>query len=453
MGTGIIALVKSFAPFILYSAVIILSFMAITGRVRWPFLFLIALQPLQNVTAKLETLPWGNQLNDTLLVCIIIGWFVRANSLRQKAMEKSPINVAIWALIIYTYIALIRGYIYLNNPNIFDIGDPRLQDWKNFIILPVLCFITLNNIKDRKWITRTIMLLCATFFIMDYYLVQQLGEGSGFASRAKALGTFTWLGPNELAAFYNQYTVLLISIFFTIRHKFGKLALLGIILVNIYCILFLYSRGAYAGLAVGLFVLFLFKKRILLIPLVAIALFWQTFLPQEVKDRILMTTNEYGELEASSENRVIVWQQALNLFKEEPVMGVGFAVFRSLGLKLGDTHNIYIKIMAEQGTIGLIIFLGLIGTFLGQGWKLFRRGDDDFSRSLGIGFVACIFTMLINNMFGDRWTYLSVSSFLWVFAGLVARYNIIIDNAVRQKAVNSGDSEQRGRVKLRHLGR
>ncbi len=449
MGLGIIAFIKSLAPITLYGVAIILSLMALIGRIRWPFLFLIALQPLQNVTAKLEALPWGNQIDDILLICIIIGWFVNASSHKEKLFEKSPINRMAWILIIYTYFAFIRGCFYLNNFNIFDITDPRLQDWKNYIILPILCFITINTIKDKKWIKRTIVTVCVTFIFMNYYLVQQLNESSGLLSRGKALGTFTWLGTNELAAFYNQYTVLLVSIYFSVRHKFAKPILLIIILVNIYCILFLYSRGAYAGLALGLIVLFLFKKRIFLIPLVVVLLFWQAFLPQQVKDRILMTTNEYGELEESAGNRIIVWQQSMDLFKKEPLMGVGFAVFRSLGFRLGDTHNIYIKIMAEQGTIGLIIFLGLIGTFLGQGWKLFRRGDDDFSRSLGIGFVACVFTMLVNNMFGDRWTYLPVSSFLWVFVGLVTRYNIIIDNAVRQKAVNSAGPEQPMRVKRR----
>ena len=113
------------------------------------------------------------------------------------------------------------------------------------------------------------------------------------------------------------------------------------------------------------------------------------------------------------------------LFEQNPITGVGFGVFRFMGYDLGDTHNIYVKILVEQGLVGLIIFLTLIFCFMKEGFKLFRNGDDDFSRGLGLGLGICMFVLMINNFFGDRWTYLELSSNLWVYAGLVARLNII----------------------------
>ena len=47
------------------------------------------------------------------------------------------------------------------------------------------------------------------------------------------------------------------------------------------------------------------------------------------------------------------------------------------------------------------------------------------SKALGLGFAIAIIVLLINNMFGDRWTYMEVSCYLWVFAALVQRLNII----------------------------
>jgi len=139
-----------------------------------------------------------------------------------------------------------------------------------------------------------------------------------------------------------------------------KWALLGIILINLYCILFLYSRAAYIALVVGSFFLFAVKNRKLMILLIFVVVCWQVVLPEKVRDRINETTNEFGELDQSSELRLIVWERSLELFYDNPIIGVGFGVFSEMGFELGDTHNIYLKILAEQGIIGVIIFLLLL---------------------------------------------------------------------------------------------
>ena len=161
----------------------------------------------------------------------------------------------------------------------------------------------------------------------------------------------------------------------------------------------------------------------MLIPLFLVAVLWQAVLPEKVVERIKSTKNEYGELDESSEMRVEIWEIALQHFRESPVVGIGYGVFRNLGLILQDTHNIYVKILAEQGIIGLMIFLSVIGTFIKEGFTLYQKGDEDISKGLGLGMMACMFCLLVNNFFGDRWSYFELSGFLWIFAGLIARLN------------------------------
>ena len=43
------------------------------------------------------------------------------------------------------------------------------------------------------------------------------------------------------------------------------------------------------------------------------------------------------------------------------------------------------------------------------------------ARGLGLGFCVSMVTLMINNMFGDRWAYFELSAYTWAFAGLVAR--------------------------------
>ena len=75
--------------------------------------------------------------------------------------------------------------------------------------------------------------------------------------------------------------------------------------------------------------------------------------------------------------------------------------------------------------IGFVIFSVLIICFMKEGFTLYQKGDDDFSKGLGLGLFICMFVLLVNNTVGDRWSYFELSGYLWVFAGLVARLNAI----------------------------
>ncbi len=419
-----ISTIKSFAPLVLYLIGVVLCLLAFSGRVRYALLFVIALLPLRNVIERLHPFPLGKDFIDVLFIAMIIGWFLGTVGQGIRFAESSLLNPISILLMIYTFFTLMHGYFYLNYFDFFNLHDPRVQDWKNYCILPLLYFLTLNNIREKKWVWWTVIVMCVTMFIMNFYLLKQISWFSGIVSRDKIDGTFVYLGPNEVAAFYNQYTVFLLSLYFAMKNGIPKWLLLILIAMNVYCVIFLFSRAAYLGLVVGLFFLFALKKRILLIPLILLVLFWQVALPQEVRTRIEMTVSEYGELDPSVQNRIDVWRQSMDLFNKAPIFGIGFGVFRFMGFSLKDTHNIYLKIMAEQGIIGLIVFLVLIFIFLAQGWRLYRNGDDEASRAFGLGFSLLIIVLVVNNLFGDRWTYMEVSSYLWILAGLVSRLNI-----------------------------
>lgn len=425
MGFGIIAALKNIAPIIFYLGGIILFFRAVTGKVQWALLCVVFLLPLRNVVDKLQDYLLGNQFLDILILGIIVGWFVSSLGQKKKLLESTSINTISILLILYSFISLIIGAQYLGLDDFFDITDPRVQSWKNFCLLPVLYFITLNSVRDRKGVWRVFTVMCCAMVLMGYYTSSQVSWFSSLLSRAKISGTFQFLGPNEVAAFYNQYTAILLSVYFFMKKGAKKTLLLLLILLNTYCMMFMYSRAAYLAAAAGLFLLFAFKKKRLLVPLLLAALFWQVALPEKARERFETTTNEYGQLEASAERRLQIWEKGIELFQENPLVGIGFGTFSQLGYDLGDTHNIYVKILVEQGVVGMLIFVILILGFIAEGFRLYRNGDDDLSKGLGLGLVVCVFVLLVNNIFGNRWTYLELSGYLWIFAGLAARLNIL----------------------------
>jgi len=428
---GILTALKNITPIILYGISLVLVLRALTGKTEWLLMLVIMILPLRNVIEKLHAFPLGKDFIDILFIVLLIGTLLKVVTEKSKSFAKSPINPIIFIMILYTFISLLLGAVYLGNYLIFDPSDGRVQIWKNFCMMPLLFFIVLNTITDRKWVWRTILVMCVTIVFMDTYLLRQLVWFSTMASREKVHGTFVYLGPNEVAAFYTQYTVVLLGVYFFMRKNIFKLFLMGLIGINIFCIMFLFSRAAYVSLFIGLLMICMFKKKVLLLPLVLIGIYWNVFLPATMIERIEMTTNEYGEFDESTATRFIIWDRAFELFSESPLIGVGFGVFpyESGGW---DTHNTYLRILSEQGLVGLTIFLILVGCFFLQGVRLYSRGDDEMSKGLGLGFAVCIIVLIINNFFGNRWDYIEISAYLWAFAALVARLNIISANASRE---------------------
>jgi len=426
MSVGV--LLKGIAPLTVYSSGLVCAIRAITGNVRWALMLVIFLLPLRNVIDKIQSFPFANQFIDILIGAVLIGGCFSSKNVDLKTPKQSNLNTIALITVIYLLLSLFRGGFFLFGGINFNVHDSRIQDWKNFSLMPLLYFLTSKNSVNKNDIWTIFALMCCSMFLVDYYAIHQIKEHSGLLGREQIKGTFQFLGPNEVAAFLNEYTIILMSVLYALKKSRNKLLLLVLILTNLYCVMFLYSRGAYAGLMAGMFILFAIKDKKLLLPLILVLLFWQNVLPQNAVDRIKETKTEYGRFDESSQRRIDIWQQSLGYFKSNPIVGIGFGSFRHLGLDLGDTHNIYVKILTEQGLIGIIIFLIMIFYFFKTGWQLYQKGDDDLSKALGLGFFCCIFVMMVNNFFGDRWSYLEPNAYLWIFAGLVVRLNIISQN-------------------------
>jgi putative inorganic carbon (HCO3(-)) transporter len=139
-----------------------------------------------------------------------------------------------------------------------------------------------------------------------------------------------------------------------------------------------------------------------------------------------MTKDANGQLEASAQGRVELWQESWISFMKSPIVGDGFCSFsygEHVVADLKDTHNLYMKILVETGTIGFGIFLVLLQQMLAVGFRLFKRANDLFYRGLGLGLFVAVCSAIVANIFGDRWTVLEISGPLWVVVAAAVRAN------------------------------
>jgi O-antigen ligase len=239
-------------------------------------------------------------------------------------------------------------------------------------------------------------------------------------------GTFMTLGSNEIGAFYAAFTLLLIAgmLFF---HNLKLRILLGILtFFNLYCLLYSFSRGSWLAFLVGGFVLvWCLRRKVAVAGLIGVLLFsgvLMSFLPVAVQERFGTITVEEGEeRDRSAASRFELWTLAMGEFRHSPVIGIGYHTFHHLNKYGKDTHNYYVKILTEQGVVGLTLLLILFTRGARTSHRLFRMARDPLFRTLGLGTLCALAAFAVGNMFGDRFTHYPLSTYLWCCLAMVQR--------------------------------
>ena len=424
-------ILKTAVPLILYIGGIVTLILCLAGRPQYGLYFLIPLLPLQNVLDKLQGFPFGNDFNDIILLSVLIGWIVSKMAGHGQFMTKSTFNVVLMLYFLFTYSSLWLGSFYLEAPAPINIADPRVQSWKNYMLLPFLFFLSANNLKDAKEIRQLLILMILSMVVMDYYNIKQIGLMTSWFSRSKIHGTFVYLGANEVAAFHATYTFVLIGMLFYEKKLSYKIFLTALILCGFYIVLFMFSRGEYLATIMATLFIACFRSRKLFIPLILAFIFWHTIVPSSVVERMKFTEHE-GELDVSASTRLVLWEQSLEYFEQNPIMGVGYNVFTHVGMH-SDTHNVFLRTLAEQGLIGISFLLIIMLLAIRRGWILYKKAEDPFLKGLGLGFAACAIAVMVGNFFGDRWSHLPLAAYFWVLLGMVERGNALAQESEIKK--------------------
>ncbi len=439
------------APFIAYLIAFPVMLISLF-RIEVGILYFITLVPILAVMRKFVHFPLGSNVMDFLLVCMVIGWIFGALREGRAVFKRSPLNIAVIIVVIWTLVNLLRGYGF------FEFSDAvhmmRLMAWKNYMILPVVYFIAINNINEGRVIQWIIVALCVTMLAMDFnfYSTFRWFRADHFREGIRISGTFTFLGPNEMGVFYSMYTFLLIGVAYCLENRKLKVLMLLVCACNFYPILFSYSRAAYLCTLAGIISLGVLKDRRLLILLVVLVLAYRIILPTSVVERIDMTFLDKGEVSEEELQRTEVtvggvaldttgrkelWDRAKGYFRKYPFMGIGFDTFRHLEGMI--THSLYMRILAEQGLIGMTVFILFSLCLLQQSFRLYRRAADGLGRGVGLGFLVCVIVHLVGSITGDQSLYYNLMAIYWLFLGVVGNLNVELgeeeDVGERERAV------------------
>ena len=411
------------APALMYYSGVLAFFLSIFWRPIFGLFYLVPLIPLQTVRYWMHPFPFGQSVQDLMLLSVALGLLRRG----EPVFPQTPITKFLGWMTLYTYISLWLGSILTGSELPFWIDSPRLVDWKNYMALPLLFWLTAGAVR-KKWemyVLVGMMLLSTLALNRSFYDSIEGRDMSEFKEENRSEGAMGYAGVNGMAAFEASMATVLLALAFFEKNLLLKGVYYLTASFSIYCILFAFSRGGYLAVLLGLLFLGVTKKRIILVAFAIFLATWQEVVPESVIQRVMGTVTSDGNLESSANIRVNLWDEAMEVFRSNPITGMGVFTYAYRGGKFKNPHNYYVQALVEGGIIGLFFFLGNLWLLYRTGYHLFKIGTDPFFQSIGLALSGWIVCAAGCNFFGDRWTYFQVCGYLWTLAGMAARATII----------------------------
>ncbi|MES0370730.1 MAG: O-antigen ligase family protein [Mariprofundaceae bacterium] len=356
------------------------------------------------------------RLDDILLTLICLTWLFRMAIYKDLgSVRETPLNQAIaWYWIVALFSTIIGFYV------------GRVGMYGFFFVLKyleyfLLFYMVLNHLHDRETIKRFLVVLLFTCFIVSLVGISQIPSGARVSAPFEGEDG----EPNTFGGYLVLMFSLVLGIFlYTPKGKrwWMLLTLMGVIFVPF---IFTESRSSYLSFvaAMGLFMFFSEKRRLLIVGSLVGLMLAPVLLPQNVINRVMFTFNQAEEagqlkvgglkIDTSTTERLKSWENVLTKhFPANPMLGVGVT-----GGGFLDAQ--YPRVLLETGMIGLILFLWLLRRI----WVLLRRCygeiDDPLFKGASLGAICGYGGLLVHGIGANTFIIVRIMEPFMIILGLL----------------------------------
>jgi probable O-glycosylation ligase (exosortase A-associated) len=380
-------------------------------------------------------------------VAMVIGVTTLAAWVLSKEPKKLEINWISGLLLAFVF--------WISFANLFAmVPDLAFEKWNQSIKILLMTFATMALMRDRERLHALIwvVVLSLMFFGMKGGLFTIVNMGAHKV----------WGPPGSFIADNNALAMALVMVLPLVRYlqlhtesALIRLGLLGAMVLTVFSIIGSQSRGAFLGGIVMLaFLLLRSRQRVFMGLLVgAFLIIGAAFAPQSWIDR--MKTIETYEQDGSALSRLEVWEFAIRVANDHPIVGGGFRASYDDNIYLQympearkgkgrNYHSVYFEILGELGYVGFSIYLALLIAAWRGGSRVIaltrRRPDlswaNDLARMTQVSLVGFAVAGAFQNLaFFDLYFLLIATLFL---VHQIVAQQLAAESSAQQGQLKSG---------------
>lgn len=309
-------------------------------------------------------------------------------------------------------------------------ASTSLEKWVDVVKMAVLAIFTAAALDTRSRVYKYVVVVLLVYFLHTNFSFRGwVASGFSIGFRGFWVGSGFLRNPNDFGAALAAFWGVSLAMIWADRGKrTWKIPRPWLHIVN--TMLFVLatitssSRGAAAAVVVGALYA-AGRLRMLIRGLAMLALLGLIYIVTASPEQMDRLRNIGGEADPTSMDRIETWKIALEVFKDNPLTGIGVGVFGQVANWYTSAeyvfvqHNIYLQALTEAGIPGLLLLAGLLASFFrNQRYlreTLDRKAEEpEFLPWLAFGLNISMISFMVAGFFITVLFY----PFMWVLLGL-----------------------------------
>jgi O-antigen ligase len=300
------------------------------------------------------------------------------------------------------------------------------------VIEPVLFYFLLRVVPlDRRrmfWLAGALIaaaLVVSLIGLYQYFFTADVITAEGVRRIRGVYGS-----PNNLSLFLGRIIPIIAALWLGSRSARGRIGYAAIAAPILVCFYFTYSRGAWlVGVPAALvFIGLAWGGRARWATLAAAAAAVLGLVPLLGTERFTSLLNTQA---GTSFFRIKLWQGAIQMIRDHPILGVGLDNFLYQyrtryvlpeawqELNLSHPHNLVLDFWARLGILGVAALVWLEVAFFATGRRVYRRLVDPEQRALAIGLMASMVDFLAHGLIDNSYFLVDLAFVFFLTVGLM----------------------------------
>jgi O-antigen ligase len=355
------------------------------------------------------------RFDDVLLALITFTWFAKTAINKGVALFiKTPLNKAIGFYILVCVISTMRGAVlgYLTPAK----GFFYIIRYAEYFLLYIL---VVNHIHSRKQIKFFLTIIFVTCALVSIYGIIQIPSGKRVSAPFEGeVGE-----PNTFGGYLLFILCIAVGILLQNVPRKLKQTMIGLSILIFIPFLFTLSRASYFAIIVSFLAFIILSKRKIVLAGVASAIILAgvALQPEAVFSRVKYTFQKERRarvkvgsiyLDPSSSARIRSWQDAIETWEKNPILGRGITGF-------GFLDGQYFRTLPELGVVGLFALLWLLWIIFKNSLDIHKKMKDELYKGITLGFLAGFVGLTFHALTANTFILIRIMEPFWFMTGIV----------------------------------